>query len=237
MRRFFFAREMMDYPIHLAKRLGYDLVAVIAGTAWGRNFPEEFRKEAEKAGSIFKQAAGRHGISCEYKVGIGELGAVVQEICRTFRRIEFVITESEIRREEIADQVILPVFSVVSDKSKNQGGKIMDKTQGISKKKPVVKTVVYGCLSLALYAALFINAGAVMQLFTKGGMYAALPIVTVFVFSFAHAAFASNLWSLLGIEAMKRDTERQTAEKRIAPKKQARKRPRVYAYVNPFHRL
>lgn len=237
MRRFFFVREIMEYPIHLAKRLGYDLVALIAGTPWGRHFPDEFRKAAEKAGQTFRQAAEQHGIFCEYKVGIGELGAVVQEICRTVRRIEFVITESEIRKEEIADQVILPVFSVVSDTSKKQGGKIMDRKQGISKKKPVAKTVAYGIVSLALYAAVFMNAGAVMQLFTKGGIYAALPIVTVFVFSFAHGAFASNFWSLLGIEAMKRDTQHQTVQKTVAPKKQVRKRPRVYAYVNPFHRL
>ncbi len=227
----------MDYPIHLAKRLGYDLVAVIAGTSWSRYFPEEFRKEAEKAGRTFRQAAEHQGIFCEYKLGIGDLGTVVQEICRSVRRIEFVITESETRKEEIADEVILPVFSVVSDKSKKQGGKIMDRKQGISKKKPVAKTVAFGAVSVALYAAVFMNAGAVMQLFTKGGIYAALPILTVFAFSFAHGTFASNFWSLLGIEAMKRDAQHQTVQKTVAPKKQIRKRPRVYAYVNPFHRI
>jgi hypothetical protein len=227
----------MEYPIHLAKRLGYDLVALIVVTAWSRNFPEEFRKEAEKAGHIFRQAAEQQGIVCEYKVGSGALGTVVQEICRSVRRIEFVITESESSKEEIADAVILPVFSVVSDKSKKQGGNIMDRTQGIPRKKLLVKTAAYGILSLALYAAVFINAGAVMRLFTKGGIYAALPIVTVFVFSFAHAAFAGSLWSLLGIEAMKRDVQQPTVQKTAAPKKQVRKRPRVYAYVNPFHRL
>jgi len=34
--------------------------------------------------------------------------------------------------------------------------------------------------------------------------YALLPILTAFLFSFIHGAFASNLWSFLGIEAIKR---------------------------------
>ena len=60
-----------------------------------------------------------------------------------------------------------------------------------------------------------------MKYFTKGGIFAALPIVTVFAFSFVHASFASNLWSLLGIEATKK------VQPRVAPKRPApRKRPR-----------
>jgi hypothetical protein len=38
---------------------------------------------------------------------------------------------------------------------------------------------------------------------TKGGMFAAVPIVTVFLVSFVHGAFASNLWTCLGITARK----------------------------------
>ena len=69
----------------------------------------------------------------------------------------------------------------------------------------VKKTIGYGLITAALYGGVFWNADAVMSYFTKGGFYAALPVATVFIFSFAHGAFASNLWSLMGIKPMKKD--------------------------------
>jgi hypothetical protein len=76
-----------------------------------------------------------------------------------------------------------------------------------------------------------------MSNFTRGGWYAAMPIATVFVFSFVHGAFASHLWSLLGIEAMKKDALNQTVTQAIQRKKQVQKKPGARAYINPFHRV
>jgi hypothetical protein len=71
------------------------------------------------------------------------------------------------------------------------------------KKKPVLGMVVFGAVSLALYYALLTNQKLVMDVFTRGGVYTAWPILTAFVFSFIHGAFASNLLSVLGLEAKK----------------------------------
>ena len=104
-----------------------------------------------------------------------------------------------------------------------------------SKAKVIGKTAGYGVASAACYAAVFTNADAVNQIFSRGGWYAALPIAAVLAISFVHGTFAHNLWSLLGIEALKRDQVRKTEHKVIEKRKQQRKRPRAYAYVNPFH--
>jgi len=96
------------------------------------------------------------------------------------------------------------------------------------KGKPVGKTICYGILSAALYAAVFSYSDVVLQLFTKGGVYAALPIATVFVFSFAYGAFASNLWSVLGIEAV----THQPAKRPAAPAPRPARRPRPRLRVN-----
>lgn len=81
----------------------------------------------------------------------------------------------------------------------------------VKKKKIVIQTIMYGAITAALYAAVFSFANPITELFSRGGFYAALPIATVFVFSFAHGAFTSNLWSVLGIVAItKRPTERPT---------------------------
>ncbi len=111
----------------------------------------------------------------------------------------------------------------------------------MNKKKPIGKLLGYGAISAALYVAVFTNADTVTNYFTRGGWYAALPILTVFVFSFAHGAFASNLWSFMGINAVQKDVKVVTIEKSaqddVRTQKVARKRPRARAYINPFHRI
>jgi hypothetical protein len=95
----------------------------------------------------------------------------------------------------------------------------------VDKKKLVKKTIFFGALTALLYAAVFANTDLVMQLFTKGGAYAALPIATVFVFSFVHGTFSGNVWSVLGIEAI---TKQPAQRPEVRPERPAqRPRPRV----------
>ncbi|HMK36415.1 MAG TPA: hypothetical protein VK463_15180 [Desulfomonilaceae bacterium] len=96
---------------------------------------------------------------------------------------------------------------------------------GVNKKKPYLKTIILGAVTAGLYAVAFANAGSVMEIFTRGGFYAACPIATVFVFSFAHGAFAGNLWSVLGIEANVKQPEKRPEIRPVRPAK--RPRPRV----------
>ncbi len=95
----------------------------------------------------------------------------------------------------------------------------------VKKKKIAIQTLVYGAITAALYAAVFSYSTPITELFARGGAYAALPIATVFLFSFAHGAFASNAWSLLGINAItKTATKRQTVS---APRPTQRPRARL----------
>ncbi len=106
-----------------------------------------------------------------------------------------------------------------------------------SKAVVIGKTAGYGVLSAAFCAAAFTHSDTLAQICSRGSWYAALPIATVLAFSFVHGAFAHNLWSAMGIEAFKRDQVRQTEHKVVEKRKQQRQRPRVYAHVNPFHRI
>ena len=93
--------------------------------------------------------------------------------------------------------------------------------------KLISRTIGLGLASAALYAAVFTNSGMVMEYFTKGGIFTALPIFTVFAFSFVYGPFTSNLWSLLGIEATKK------VQPRVAPARPAqRKRPRPRLHLD-----
>jgi F0F1-type ATP synthase assembly protein I len=76
-----------------------------------------------------------------------------------------------------------------------------------TKKKPVGKLLVTGLLSIALYAILFNNQDVVSSTFTRGGLYAFLPIGTALLFSFVHGAFTGHFWTVLGVEASKKKME------------------------------
>ena len=72
-----------------------------------------------------------------------------------------------------------------------------------TKKKAFVSAMLMGAVSIGMYALLFVKQDLVNANFGKGGLYALLPIVTAFAFSFVHGSFTGNFWTALGIEAAK----------------------------------
>ncbi len=76
-----------------------------------------------------------------------------------------------------------------------------------TKKKPVGIMIVTGIISVALYASLLLNQDLVNGNFAKGGLYALLPIITAFVFSYFHGSFTGHFWTVLGVEASKKKKE------------------------------
>ena len=220
--------EVMDYAVNLAERLGYDLIALSVNPALGQkgrffspyrqHLREKFTQRALAAGEALKRKLALKGINFEQVVKFGDLGQAVADVNRQIKRIEFVITQAGIKEEEVTGEMSLPVFSI----SGYQGERTMAKESDSKGSRQIGKTVGLGIAAAALYAAVFLNTDTVMQYFTKGAWYAALPIATVFVVSFVHGAFANYLWEALGIQAPKRVQPRPTAAKRPV----ARKRPR-----------
>jgi hypothetical protein len=68
---------------------------------------------------------------------------------------------------------------------------------------------------VVLYALLFANEKQVMEAFTRiDGWYPLLPVVTAFVFSFAHGAFTGYFWEALGVRPRLKASEREKVEER-----------------------
>lgn len=65
------------------------------------------------------------------------------------------------------------------------------------------KTLIFGVLSIGLYAVVFVNQGVITDLFTKGKYYAVLPIITAFIFSYIHGSFANYFLGAIGLVAKK----------------------------------
>ena len=79
----------------------------------------------------------------------------------------------------------------------------MAKDYSKTKKKPVGKLAIFGIFTAGAYTALLMNQALVTAYFTKGALYALLPIATAFCFSFLHGNFTSLFWTVLGVEAKK----------------------------------
>jgi hypothetical protein len=84
---------------------------------------------------------------------------------------------------------------------------IMGIGHGKTKRKPYGKMLIAGVLSIALYMLLLTKQGIVNDYFSRGGLYAFLPIIAAFVFSFIHGSFTGNFWTVLGIEAARKHKE------------------------------
>ncbi len=79
--------------------------------------------------------------------------------------------------------------------------------QSTARKKPVGAMIVMGIISIGLYATLLLQQEWINSTFAKGGMYAILPIIAAFVFSYFHGSFTGHFWTVLGIEAAKKKKE------------------------------
>lgn len=100
----------------------------------------------------------------------------------------------------------------------------MSKPSSRKKTRARNRAILFGLMSVALYAAVFANSSTIMTYFTKGHFYTVLPVATVFVFSYVHGSFASNLWTALGVEASKKATARKEDTKTKRPETQPRAR-------------
>ncbi len=92
---------------------------------------------------------------------------------------------------------------MTTSKGKDPMPKGSEKARPEEKNKPYIPMLFFGCISLTLYLYLMMHQTLVTETFTKGGWYAAFPILSAFLFSFIHGAFASNLLGVFGIKAKK----------------------------------
>ncbi len=76
-----------------------------------------------------------------------------------------------------------------------------------AKKKPYGVAIFMGLVSAAFYSVLLMNQDVVNKYCGFGGLYAFLPILTAFLFSFVHGTFTGHFWTLLGVEASKKKKE------------------------------
>lgn len=77
--------------------------------------------------------------------------------------------------------------------------------QGMQERRPipavVVRTFVYGILSIILYTLLYLFNKEILEFSRQGRWHFFLPISIAFVFSIVHGNFTGQFWDMFGIKA------------------------------------
>lgn len=230
----------MDDVLTITENLGCRLVAVFVNTMPLLRDRQRFRNGVKQSVSEFSAKAEARRLPFSSIEDSGKISSVVRRLCHTLRRLDFVLIDQSIAKEMVESAVSVPVFSIQSyssmDNDRAYGAKqFFQGESGMAakqRKRHVMKTVTFGALTLALYAAVFSMSDTVLHFWAKGGVYALLPVATVFVFSYAHGSFTSNFWSALGIEgskasARKQSEKRATVAESSRPRRDARPRLRA----------
>ena len=69
--------------------------------------------------------------------------------------------------------------------------------------KALARTVALGVGSAALYLALYLFAGQIVERSAHGGWMFVVPVAIAFLFSMMHGAFTGHFWDVLGFKAKK----------------------------------
>jgi len=241
------SEHVMEYAIDVAKRMNYGILVAHVDTLpmfrdrgkRGRLFAAAMR-ESE---AIFNKKARTKDVVVEHIAELGKIGIVVGRLCHSKKRIVFVVIDKGIRLEEVARLSPVPVFPVIAAKTgqpnkaifhnpTKKGESIMSTT---SRKRHVKSCILFGALTSALYATVFLHQELVMKYFTKGGLFAVLPVATVFAVSYLHGNFTSSFWSALGIEGSKKSATKSSqpspdvTDESVAPRPDTRPRAQINA--------
>ncbi len=248
------AWRTVRYSARLAELLEYELVGLYVqsrerGASQGSLFGagKSFAEKARSNASAITKRLNRRGVRFEYLATSGPIGAAVDAFQHHARRVEFVLQEVPAGAGAPPLDVSVPVYcfergllpwlTEMLARGSRPGGmrlsflkhltarrRTMATGTQASKKSCAGKMVVALTGAAAIYAGLFANEGLVTSTFTKGGLYATLPILTAFLFSFVYSAFAHNFWALLGIEAHHK-TQQPRKSKTPTTRKDTRPRP------------
>lgn len=235
--------SLRDYALSVAERLGLGVLAAYVDTLprFGDRMSRRERFAAGVAADAarFREQAKERGIGFECLTASGKASEAVLAVVRGGRRVEFVVLDPAIGIDEVARHSPVPVFGLhVADEAgarnrdrrllqqRNPGRLTMSER---TRKRNVARTVIFGAGAVALYAAVFTHADAFAALSSKGGFYAVVPVITVFLFSYIHGSFTGAFWSALGIEASKKAGATKPATVGAAKRKDTRAAARVNA--------
>ncbi len=226
---------LADYALGVAERLGLGILAAYVDPRprYGDRLSRRERFAVGVAGdaAVFGDKAKQRRIGFEHVTASGKPSETVLALAHSGRRLDFVVLDPTIGFEDVARRSPIPVFGLdvaEAGRRSRQNQMTQHRTLGRlsmserTRKRNVVRSIVFGAGAVALYAAVFTHADYISNLSAKGGLYAVVPVLTVFLFSYVHGSFTGAFWSALGIEASKGTAAQKTATAGAAKRKDGR---------------
>ena len=112
-----FSEMLMNYALGMATRMHYDIAAVNVIPVGRRLYSilnqkirQDLRDRAEQGAEYFRIKAGEKNVPFAHSVKFGEPDKIVNEVHKEFKRVSFVLSESEIVCDESSSRVSIPVF-------------------------------------------------------------------------------------------------------------------------------
>ena len=226
---------LTEYALGVAGRLGLSVLAAYVdplprfGDRLARR--ERFAAGASRDAALFRDKARQRAVGFEHVTVSGKASEAVLALTHGGRRIDFVVLDPAIRLEDVARRSPVPVFGLDVAGGERADGRsrqtMQHRTPGRlsmsekTRRRHVVRSLIFGAATVALYAAVFNHSETIATLSSKGGLYAVVPVVTVFLFSYVHGSFTGAFWSALGIEAS-RSAGRSPATVAAAKRKDGR---------------
>lgn len=240
------AEPVMDYAVNVAERMKCSILAAHINTLPfyrdGGRRSALFTAAMQESTTLFENKARGRNVTVEHIGDAGRIGKAIKRLCHSERRIEFVVIDQGIRLDEVTAHSPVPVFTVnyprkqaglqrktVTSQPSQQGVQRMSTAR---RKRHLHNCLVFGGLTTALYAAVFTNQDVVMTYFSKGGVFALLPVSVVFAVSYFHGNFTSSFWSALGIEGSTASAGKKAEVRKEAETAPVRKDTRPRAQVN-----
>ncbi len=203
-----------------------------------------FSREAVSGAAAFARLAAERGLAFRHELACGRVDQAVLGLCRRDLAVDFILLDADIAPARIRAVSTVPVFSLTSPNPGNTEGAPPDAAafsiwngpenvdpQGDSHmsertRRPVGKTIAFGLAAAGLYALVFAFSEQIAEICGRGGLYAVVPVATVFLFSYVHGTFTGNFWSMLGIEASRKQ---RTTVKPSQPRQDRRPRATLQA--------
>lgn len=107
---------VMEYSLNVAGRLNHRLLVAYVNTMpflWDGAFrSQRFAFAVNDSINTFKERSQKRGVIVSHVRESGKIGRVVSRLCRTLKKIEFIIVDEGVSVEKIVSRSPVPVFNV-----------------------------------------------------------------------------------------------------------------------------
>ncbi len=207
------APAVMSYSVNLAARLGSKILVAYINTLpqlWdgGVRFRMLSVAVAESR-STFKCMAEEYGVTCDTIIENGRVTDVVNRLCQIVRRIDFIVINQSPGLSETMIEAPLPIFTLSETQTNEKTGSsgrmqsergCWQDQSGSGRRDHVLKALLMGVITAVLYGIVGWQNDLIMDYWTRGGVYAALPATTACLFLVVQSTLVEHMLAAIKLQ-------------------------------------